>query len=1353
MRRLLRALLVVFVLLVLLIAGLLLAGRLYLASDSGRRQVASRLEEAYGGPVEVADADIGILGKSTLRGLRLYEPGAPAGSAPWASAQEVQADVSALDMLRGVTPRSLTLTGAAITLQFGRDGRLLTRLPERENAPGTANVPNVHVAGGEVTLRQEGRQEMVVKGINGDVRNEGATLRVDGTVKDDYWGDWSLRGSVDPAAGSLTATLDTNRAEVTPEKLARLPVMPQAVWEEVKASGPTPVEFTFRHDPREKVANHYRVSLDPDDATVTLPTIALRAERVRGRVVVEDELVTLDKVVGRAQGGGLYVNGTLDFRGKDDVFDLFVKATGLDVRKVPEQWELPEALRKFGGQLNGQAQVKVRIADGKVTTEGSTGEGKVTGMQVAGGTGEMELRLEPTTRGLRFAPPKPRPTGRLPAGGADPALRTEMLMLMVLLQPPAEPAPSVTRDVAGGIHGGISAIGRAVIEGGTKAVGWLPKGDISKPAPAATPPTYLDINLNLKDVDLAQFVKDLGIKVPFEVAGKLSVKVQASLPVDQPRDLKLYKVTGTATLPTFTLSGVEMKNVSARVRYDNGILRLEEFRGQLPGKPAGSFSGTARLGVVPEGDLTADLMLTDIPLMQVLRAAGLKDEVAGSVSGSADLRVPSGRLRDLSAWQGSAKVNSGQVRVFGLQLTDAGATVRVGNGLLTIRDVTGKLEGSALSGSAEARLTAPYTYEGKLELAKGDLANLQHLSPGLRPPLAVAGRFGITAEVNGTLSPFTAKVSGSGTGQDVKVEKVAVESLRFHWARAGELLKLTDVKASLYGGEVTGSADVPLDAKQDGKVDLHFDNVDVGALARDVPNVPLRLEGKASGSVKGTLRAAPPGGERAFDGDVDLSSPRLRVQNLPTEKLTGTVSYHKGAGEYHLKGGLLGGTFELDGRIPPRPAADAPPPKPEPQPDSRLRIRAAQLGRLGEGLGTRGALDQLHGRVDLDVDFRLEGADYTPVGTGRFTVTGLRWGDRNLSATIRGDVVLAGGDMRLPDLSGEFAGGTLRGQMVFRLRDLVRSYFNVAIDGADAARVLAPWPALAANVSGAVSARLRGTLGREWTGGGNVVFTRGKLAGLEVSELRLPLRFAVAPARGRAHLDIEDTSASVARGRLSGRASLGFGLGTRLEGNVRFSGVDLRSVLRSLTDSTQLGAGQVSGRIEFSGHDVRSLDDVTADVDASFSQAQAFQFPVLSQIAPFILPGQSSTTFQSGDLRGRLSNGIFRVQRLRLAGNVVSLFAQGNVTTAGRLNLDVTATTQVVGTGAAGVRLLFLRLPLTGPLPLSLLLDATGYFSSTSIHLLVIGTVRSPTVRVEPLSLLTDEAARFFLLRANGSFP
>ncbi len=1362
MRRLIRVLLVVLAVLVILVIGLFTAARAYLRSDAARREVASHLEAVYGGPVEVDGADIGVLGDSTVRGLRLYEEGQP-GQAPWASAGSVKTDVSVLDLLRGVTPKDITLDDAAVTLRLDRDGHLLTRLPETKTTG--APVPGVHVAGGQVTVQQEGRPEMVIKGIRAEMRPDGDRLIVDGNVSDPYWGTWTLGGSLDRAAGALTATLKTDRADVTQEKLLRLPVVPEVVWKEVEAQGATPVEFTFRHDPADKRSNHYRVVLHPDGASITLPSLDVQTQAVRGSATVEDELVTVTKATGQALGGELGIDGTLDFRGKEDVYRLNVTAKDLDVKQVPEAWGLDERLRKLGGKLTGKADLTVRYAEGQAHTSGE-GSGQITGVMLGGQPTTIDLHLRPTRKGFGLGQRPAQQGRRAPAASA-------YLAALLLLQQPAEP-PSTTKQVTGAVHGGMAAAGGALIDAGRKAIGALPKGDLNKPTPPNTPPTYLDINLNLKDVDLARLVKDLQLKVPFEVSGRLTMKVQASLPVDQARDLKLYKVSGTATLPTFSLSGVDMRNVTARVRYDNGELRLEEFRGQLVGGPApaegkpdaGTFSGTARLGVVPAGDLTADLKLAEIPLAQVLRVAGVKEGAGGSLSGSANLRVPSEHLSDLSAWQGSGSLTTPRISAYGLALTDAGLTVRVGKGLLTVRDVKGKLGGAAVSGSADAKLTAPYTYGGKLELAKGDLASLQRLAPEVRPPLAVAGQFGITAEVNGTLKPFTAKLSGSGTGEHVKIEKVSLDSLGFHWATAGDLLKLTDVKAGLYGGTVTGSADVPLDARAKGTLDVHVDSVDAGALVRDVPAVPLRLEGKVGGSIKGTLPPAAANGERSFEGEVDLAAPKLRVQNLPTEKLTGTITYRKGVGEYHLKGGLLGGTFDLDGRIPPRSggAADAPA-KPEPAlhqgaeqqpaapPDSHLHVRGAQLGLLGEALGRRGALDRLHGRVDLDVDFRLEPPDYTPVGSGSVTVTRLRWGDQPIADSLRGDIVLSEGEARLRNLSAVVGGGTVRGGLVLRLRDLDRSYFTAAVDGADVGRLLAPWPSLAANLSGSLDARLRGNLGRTWAGGGTVVLTRGKVYGVEVSEWRVPLRFELSPALGRAQVNVDDMSAHVAHGRVSGRGTLGFGIDTHMDGKLQFYGVDLRALLRPLSESSTFGGGTASGRVEFSGNNVRSLDDVTATVDASFSQAQAFQMPILSSVAPFIGPGQSSSTFQGGDLRGRLGNGVFRVQRLTLSGRTLNVFADGTVSTAGRLNLEVIASTRTMGASAPTLRLLGLRLPAIGPVPVALLLEATNYLSNTSVHLLVGGSVRSPVVRVEPLPTITEAAARFFLLQANVPLP
>jgi hypothetical protein len=94
--------------------------------------------------------------------------------------------------------------------------------------------------------------------------------------------------------------------------------------------------------------------------------------------------------------------------------------------------------------------------------------------------------------------------------------------------------------------------------------------------------------------------------------------------------------------------------------------------------------------------------------------------------------------------------------------------------------------------------------------------------------------------------------------------------------------------------------------------------------------------------------------------------------------------------------------------------------------------------------------------------------------------------------------------------------------------------------------------------------------------------------------------------------------------------------------------------------------------------------------------------PVLHELAPFLLPGQSSAVFQSGTLRGRLSGGVFRIEELSFARTALQFSVTGTVTLQGRLNLDVTA-----NTGNIGGRL---------------------------IHLRVTGTVRNPIVTIEPLT-------------------
>jgi translocation and assembly module TamB len=116
-------------------------------------------------------------------------------------------------------------------------------------------------------------------------------------------------------------------------------------------------------------------------------------------------------------------------------------------------------------------------------------------------------------------------------------------------------------------------------------------------------------------------------------------------------------------------------------------------------------------------------------------------------------------------------------------------------------------------------------------------------------------------------------------------------------------------------------------------------------------------------------------------------------------------------------------------------------------------------------------------------------------------------------------------------------------------------------------------------------------------------------------------------------------------------------------------------------------------------------------------------------------------------MRGRLARGILRFERFTLTGNTVQMIIEGTVSVQGRLNLDVTARTGTLGPDPLCLRLLRLRLPPIGPVPVNLIAQASGYLSNRVIHLRVSGTVRNPVITVEPLRLLSEEAVRYFLLR------
>src|SRR5205807_2272881 len=134
----------------------------------------------------------------------------------------------------------------------------------------------------------------------------------------------------------------------------------------------------------------------------------------------------------------------------------------------------------------------------------------------------------------------------------------------------------------------------------------------------------------------------------------------------------------------------------------------------------------------------------------------------------------------------------------------------VKGGTATAHDLAGELEGAHVTGTAEVRWADRYPYKGRLELKDADLVLLQRLSPNLRPSLPIEGSAAIIADIHGQLTPLSFAASGTAIAKDLLVSGVRVDALAFKWMHEPDRIKLYDLTAKLYDGDVSGSATIPL---------------------------------------------------------------------------------------------------------------------------------------------------------------------------------------------------------------------------------------------------------------------------------------------------------------------------------------------------------------------------------------------------------------------------------------------------------------------------------------------------------------------------------------------------------------
>jgi translocation and assembly module TamB len=178
-------------------------------------------------------------------------------------------------------------------------------------------------------------------------------------------------------------------------------------------------------------------------------------------------------------------------------------------------------------------------------------------------------------------------------------------------------------------------------------------------AEATTNVRYFNRQWSFDDVDIGKLTRRLGrigLEIPVALEGRVSGTISVGVPWNALRNARAWRLGGSLTSPRLVVNDFAITALTVRLNYRDGSLFLDQFTLNVPppGEAAaargGGVNGSARMQLVPPGELTASLEVDKLPLTAALRSLATLQPVGGDFSGNVSARVAVDRLRDVSAW-------------------------------------------------------------------------------------------------------------------------------------------------------------------------------------------------------------------------------------------------------------------------------------------------------------------------------------------------------------------------------------------------------------------------------------------------------------------------------------------------------------------------------------------------------------------------------------------------------------------------------------------------------------------------------------------------------------------------------
>ncbi|HEX6963514.1 MAG TPA: hypothetical protein VF175_16725, partial [Lacipirellula sp.] len=385
----------------------------------------------------------------------------------------------------------------------------------------------------------------------------------------------------------------------------------------------------------------------------------------------------------------------------------------------------------------------------------------------------------------------------------------------------------------------------------------------------------------------------IGLELPIELDGQISGAIEVGVPWGALGDAQAWRLSGSLTSPALTIDGFVLRDVTVRLRYREGVLRLEQLSVRVP--PPGDageanadlITGTAAMELIPRGQLTASTDVRELSVLTILQHFAGLPPIDGRLSGTLAAEVDVDRLNDLAAWRISGPVTLRNFTFRNSPPGEASVQVAFRDAILTASEFRLAMGPAVITGDGRLNLLGNQKWNFAALLETTQVPALIELLQGLLQTEVLGevaeqlggGSLRASAQFAGTLKPQSASASGhaefanleflppADLAATIPLKPLRIDTLNFDYAIAdGSALRLSQIAATLAGGQATGAMTVPLGEG----------------------NVEAALQW--NGLRVADILAEPFGGSGVSSGQLNLSVPAGQWGDLSTWQFSGAAT-------------------------------------------------------------------------------------------------------------------------------------------------------------------------------------------------------------------------------------------------------------------------------------------------------------------------------------------------------------------------------------------------------------------------------------------------------------------------------